>query len=53
VKSIKIENIEFEPQQAFDNLRTLARGVLSVPKKKVPDERPKRRDKRKDSRAHR
>ncbi|MFZ0247103.1 MAG: hypothetical protein WAL68_15610 [Candidatus Binatus sp.] len=31
----KLRDLKVEPEQAFDNLRTLARKVLSVPKSAI------------------
>jgi hypothetical protein len=35
VKTPKVEDLKFEPGTAFDRLRKLARGVLTVSKKEI------------------
>jgi hypothetical protein len=35
VKSPKVEDLKFEPSAAFDRLRKMARGVLTVSKKEI------------------
>jgi hypothetical protein len=43
----KLGHLEFEPNQAFDNLRTLARKVIAAPKKTTGKESGKRKTARK------
>ncbi len=43
MKSAKIEDLRFEPNQAFEQFRQLAREVLSVTKSKTDQKSPKRR----------
>jgi hypothetical protein len=42
VKSPKVEDLKFEPKQAFERLRKLARGVLTVSKKEIDEKEIKR-----------
>jgi hypothetical protein len=42
VKSPKVEDLKFEPNQAFERLRKLARGVLAVSKKEIDEKETKK-----------
>ncbi len=42
VKSPKVEDLKFEPNQAFERLRKLARSLLTVGKKEIDEMEPKK-----------
>jgi hypothetical protein len=49
VKSPKVEDLKFEPNQAFERLRKLARGVLAVSKKEIDEKETKKKTAREAS----
>jgi hypothetical protein len=42
VRSPKVEDLKFEPEAAYDRLRKLARGVLTVSKKTIDQKESKK-----------